>query len=280
MEDDEAGPNAAQIVFWNEAGGAAWAGAAEALERQILPLGEAALAALGPRPGERILDVGCGAGATSLALAEAVGPSGRVVGVDVSRPLLAIAEARGAAVANLRFVEADAQTHAFDHGGFDAAFSRFGVMFFDQPVEAFANIRQALRPGGRLAFVCWRALAENGWMRVPLAAAMPLLPPMPPPDPEAPGPFALADAARLEAILGAAGFAGLAIRPHDAEIGGNDLDTTVALMLKVGPLGAVLREEPELAPKVEGAVRDALAPHVRDGAVWLPGAVWIVTARA
>ncbi len=278
--EDGAGPNAAQVAFWNEAGGQAWAVSAEALERQMRPLGEAAIAALSPQPGERILDIGCGAGATSLALAGAVGPAGRVVGVDVSRPLLAVAEARGAAVANLRFVEADAQVHAFDQGGFDAAFSRFGVMFFADPAAAFANIRRALKPGGRLAFVCWRALAENGWMKVPLEAALPHLPPMPAADPLAPGPFALADAARLEAILAAAGFAEVAVRPHDALLGGNDLATTRALLLKVGPLGAVLREQPELAPRVEAAIAEALAPHARDDGVWLPGAAWIVTARA
>ncbi|WP_448581051.1 class I SAM-dependent methyltransferase [Thermaurantiacus sp.] len=276
----DGGPNAAQVEFWNEAGGRAWAKSHEALEQQILTLGEVAITALAPMPGERVLDIGCGAGATSLALAEAVGPAGRVVGVDVSRPLLAIAERRGAAVPNLRFVEADAQTHGFDHGGFDAAFSRFGVMFFADPVAALANIRVALRPGGRLAFVCWRGLPENGWMHVPLAAAMPLLPPMPAPDPEAPGPFAFANCGRVEAILGAAGFQEVAIRPHDSEIGGNDLATTMALLLKVGPIGAVLREAPELAPKVEEAVADALAPYVRNNEIWLPGAVWIVTARA
>lgn len=274
------GPNAAQVAYWNAAGGEAWADAHEALERQIRPLGEAALAALAPQAGERIIDIGCGAGATSLALAAAVGPAGRVVGVDVSRPLLAIAEARGARAPNLRFIEADAQTHGFDHGGFDAAFSRFGVMFFADPAAAFANIRAALKPGGRLAFVCWRSLAENGWMAVPLAAALPQLPPLPPPDPEAPGPFALADRARIEAILDSAGFAEVAIRAHDCGIGGHDLATTTGLLLRVGPLGAVLRESPELAPKVEAAVAGALAPHERDGGIWLPGAVWIVTARA
>ncbi len=273
------GANAAQAEFWNDAGGRAWAGAHAALDRQIRPLGEAAMAALVPRPGEHILDIGCGAGATSVALAERVGPRGRVVGVDISGPLLAIAEAAGAAIANLRFIRDDAQTHGFDHGAFDAAFSRFGVMFFADAVAAFANIRQALKPGGRLAFVCWRAMRENAWMHVPLMAAMPHLPPLPTPDPDAPGPFAFADAARVEAILAEAGFAEVSIRAHDCDIGGNDLATTMALMLRVGPLGAALREAPELAPKVEGAVAQALAPHVRNGEVWMPGAVWIVTAR-
>ncbi|MFQ3595743.1 MAG: methyltransferase domain-containing protein [Sphingomonadaceae bacterium] len=273
-------PNADQITFWNEAGGRAWAGAHAALDRQIHALGAEAMAALAPQPGEHVLDIGCGAGSTSLALAKAVGAAGRVVGVDVSHPLLAIAEAAGAAVSNLRFVEADAQTHAFDQGSFDAAFSRFGVMFFADPAAAFANIRKALKPGGRLAFVCWRGLAENAWMRVPLMAALPHLPPQPPPDPLAPGPFAFADPARVHAILESAGFTELTIRPHEAEVGGNDLETTMALVLRIGPLGAALREAPDLAPKVEGEVRAALGAHARDGAIWLPGAVWIVTARA
>jgi SAM-dependent methyltransferase len=273
-------PNEQQIAFWNEAGGTLWAAEHERLDRQIRALGAEGLKVLAAAPGEKVLDIGCGTGRTSLAIAEAVGASGHVVGVDVSRPMLAVAEAAGARVPQLRFIAGDAQTFPFDEGGFDAVFSRFGVMFFADPVAAFANIRRALKPGGRLVFVCWQPLALNDWMRLPLEAALPLLPPLPPPDPLAPGPFAFADGERVRGILEAAGFSAIALAPHAQPIGGNSLAETLDLTMKVGPLGAILREAPALAPGVTAAVEAALVPHVRDGGVWLQGAVWIVSARA
>jgi SAM-dependent methyltransferase len=272
--------NEAQIAFWNEAGGMLWAAEHERLDRQIRTLGEEGLRVLAARPGEQVLDIGCGTGRTSMALADAVGRTGHVVGVDVSRPMLALAEAAGARVPQLRFIAGDAQTFPFDEGGFDAAFSRFGVMFFADPVAAFANIRRALRPGGRMTFVCWQPLQLNDWMRIPLEAALPLLPPMPPPDPHAPGPFAFADGERVRAILAQAGFEGIDLRPHARPIGGASLADTLDLTLKVGPLGAVLREAPDRAPRVVAAVEAALAPHAGADGVWLQGAVWIVSARA
>ncbi|MCR5880984.1 class I SAM-dependent methyltransferase [Phenylobacterium sp. J367] len=136
------------------------------------------MAALAPSAGERLLDIGCGAGETTIELAERVQPGGAVVGLDISRPLLEAARAR-AAPSGVEFIEADAQTHAFPPGSFDGVFSRFGVMFFADPVAAFTNIRRALKSGGRLAFVCWRAAAENPVMTTPMAAAAHLLPPLP-----------------------------------------------------------------------------------------------------
>ena len=143
-------PNAAQVAYWNDAAGQTWAEMQEALDRQLAPLGRAAMAALAPTPGERLLDIGCGAGQTTLELAAAVAPGGEVLGLDISRPLLEVARARPA-VPGVRFLEGDAQTHAFEPAGFDGAFSRFGVMFFADPPAAFANIRRALKPGGRAA---------------------------------------------------------------------------------------------------------------------------------
>src|SRR5690606_29155530 len=156
---------------------------------------------------------------------------GQVLGADISAPMLEVARERAAQAtgAQVSFLQADAQTHAFPKGGFDLAFSRFGVMFFDDPAAAFRNIGAALRPGGRLAFVCWRPMLENAWMATPLFAALPLLPPLPPPDPTAPGPFAFADPDRVQAILGEAGFEAIDIQAHDQPIGGNDLDETVAM---------------------------------------------------
>jgi SAM-dependent methyltransferase len=281
MSESQA-PNADQTTFWNELGGPTWAELSPLMDRQIEGVGRRAIEALAPRPGERLLDVGCGCGQTTLALAARVAPGGAVEGLDISRPMLEVARRRAAdeGEAKVRFREADAQTAAFEPAAFDGVYSRFGVMFFADPKAAFRNLLGALKPGGRLAFVCWRAAAENPWMTAPMAAAAAQLPPGPPPaDPDAPGPFAFADAQRVRDILGSAGFADIDVAPVDALIGGNSLPDALTVALRVGPLGARLRENPELRPKVADAVRAVLAPNLRDGEVWMPGAVWIVTAR-
>ncbi|MGL4543820.1 MAG: class I SAM-dependent methyltransferase, partial [Polymorphobacter sp.] len=248
MADTPPPANAEQIDYWNAKAGETWARFQEQLDRQIAPLGAAGIRALAPQPGERILDIGCGCGATTLALAAEVAPGGSVLGLDISQPMLDVARRRAAGVANVAFREADAQTDDFGRGGFDAIFSRFGVMFFADPQAAFANIATKLAPGGRLTFVCWRPLVENDWMRVPLAAALPLLPPLPPPDPLAPGPFAFADPDRVRALLTGAGWHSVNVEPWDADIGSGDLDATVDLTFRVGPLGMALREFPDRLP--------------------------------
>ena len=272
--------NRDQIAYWNEAAGATWAKLQSVLDRQVEPLGLEAIRRLDTRPGERILDLGCGCGQTSLELAAEVGPAGGVVAIDVSRPMLAVARSRARPIpaAAIEFREADAQIEPFAPANFDAAFSRFGVMFFADPVAAFANVRRALKPGGRLAFVCWRGLAENDWMRVPLEAASSVLPPPAPPDPRAPGPFAFADPARVHRILVDAGFPDPRIESFDALIGGTGLEETVKLLCRVGPLGAAMRERPELLPAAADAVRAALAPRVGSDGVRMRAAVWIVQA--
>ena len=203
------------------------------------------------------------------------------MGVDISRPMLAVARQRAAAAgaSGVRFVEVDAQSWPFEPQGFDALFSRFGVMFFADPKAAFANLFTALKPGGRLVFACWRSLAENPWMTAPIAAAARWLPPTPPFEPNAPGPFAFADAGRVRDILESAGFAGIEFGAFDGEIGGNSVEDSLTLALRVGPLGARLRENPEVAPRVVEAVREVVATHQRGDAVWMKGAAWIVSAR-
>jgi SAM-dependent methyltransferase len=277
IEDD--GPNAAQIAYWNASAGPTWVAMQDALDAQLHDLGLAAMAALGVRDGERVIDIGCGCGDTSMELARRVGGGGSVLGADISAPMLEVARRRagGLGLGWARFIEADAQIHGFEPA--DAAFSRFGVMFFADPAAAFANIRRALAPAGRLAFVCWRALAENHWMTIPMAAVAPLLPPAPPPPPNAPGPFAFADRDRVHGILSDAGFKQIAIEPHDQAIGQGDLETTVRTSLNVGPVGAALRENPLLKAPITAAVRSALAPHAGADGVELPSATWIVTAR-
>jgi SAM-dependent methyltransferase len=274
--------NQAEIDRWNGVGGDTWAALSDRLDAMIGPLGERAMAALAPAPGEKVIDIGCGCGRTTLELARRVGDGGQVLGVDVSAPMLEVARARAAraGLARAAFLEADAQTHPFEAGGADAAYSRFGVMFFADPAAAFANIAAALEPGGRLAFLCWRAMAENPVMTLPFAAALPHLPRAPPaPDPLAPGPFAFADADRVRAILAGAGWRDIEIAPHDQKVSGGDLDETVDTALRIGPLGTILRENPGLEGTVVGAIRAALAPFSTGGAVFLDSATWIVTAR-
>jgi SAM-dependent methyltransferase len=272
--------NAAQVAYWNETAGRTWADFQDPIDRQIRPLGLAAMQRLAPAPGEQVVDVGCGCGDTSLELARRVGPEGGVLGLDISAPMLEVARSRAeaAGLRNLTFHEADAQTAALP-GGRDAVFSRFGVMFFADPTAAFANLRSALRPGGRLGFVCWRPLAENLWMRLPAETAAGLVPPAPPPEPGAPGPFAFADPDRVRRILAEAGFTGIDLTPHDEAIGGLDLEGTVAMSFRVGPLGAILRERPDLAPLLRERVREAVSPWLRGDAVYMPSATWLVSAQ-
>ncbi|GLR66242.1 methyltransferase [Acidocella aquatica] len=274
--------NAAQVDYWNALAGQTWARFQAQLDRQIDPLGREAIRVLAPRAGERILDIGCGCGQTTMELAALTGAAGYVKGADISAPMLEIAKARPVppgAVAPV-FEQADAQVASFGDGAFDAAFSRFGVMFFADPVAAFANIRKALRAGGRLAFVCWRPFAENVWMRAPQEAAAPFMPESPPSDPTAPGPFAFADAGRLRGILGDAGFRDIGIEKFDCLIGGGDLEQSLELSLRVGPLGGALREHPELVSKVSDAVKAALAGYMTPQGVLMPAASWIVRAQA
>ena len=277
------GPNAEQIEFWNGVAGDKWVDFNPLLDAMLAPLGRLAMDRAGPAPGEHVLDVGCGCGDTSVALARRVAPSGAVTGVDVSLPMLALAERRaGDAAAPVRIVNADAETCDLPAAAFDLVFSRFGVMFFMNPEAAFANFHAALRPGGRIAFVCWRALDLNPWVTIPFEAARPLVPGFEPAGPEEPGPFSFARAERVERILGAAGFAGLWLESHEAtlRIGEGDLDACVALVLKLGPVSRLLREagEEAVAP-VAAAVREAVAPYHTGERLEMESASWIVSAR-
>lgn len=279
----DAGSNAGQIDYWNLIASRPWTRFQAQLDRQLDPLGREAQKHLALQSGEHVLDVGCGCGQTTLQLAAAVGPDGDVVGVDISEPMLAVAEARPRTgqIAPLHFWQTDAQEANLGEGAFDAIFSRFGVMFFADPPRAFANLRRALRPDGRLTFVCWRPFSENIWMSGPYAAAAPFFEAPPPADPKAPGPFAFAEPDYVAAILSAAGWSDIAIAPHDALIGGGDLETTLELALNVGgPLAAIVRERPELKAALAEPVRAWLAPYAGPDGVRLPAAVWIVSARS
>ena len=277
---DEA--NAAQAEYWNASAGDTWATLSDRLDRMIGPIGERAMSALAPADGERIIDIGCGCGQTSIALARHVGTAGKIIGVDISAPMLAVARRRAAdqGLRTIEFLQADAQVHPFAAEEADAVYSRFGVMFFADPLAAFGNIAASLKPGGRLAFACWRAMGENPIMTLPLAAALPRLPEPPqPPDPLAPGPFAFADRDRLYGILQRSGWRDIEIQPEDRLLTSGDLEDTVDISLRIGPLGAIVRERPDLREAVVDAIRCALAPHLTEAGVFLNSATWIVTAR-
>jgi SAM-dependent methyltransferase len=280
-----AGPNAEQIRTWNETLGPRWVDQEAMLDAQIAPLGLAALERAKVQPGERAIDVGCGCGQTSLQLAERVGPSGAVLGIDVSAPMLARARARAAGRSKLRFAQADAQTHRFDEV-FDLAFSRFGVMFFADPVAAFANLAGALRPGGRLAFVCWQAIDRNPWILAPMRAVAGIVPLPPPPAPGSPGPFAFADPERVRGILEAAGYSQVVLEPEQGELAiGADrgLEGAVEFMLEMGPVAAALREAGPAGLAARGraadAIREACAAFATPEGVRAGYAAWIATAR-
>src|SRR3546814_665593 len=247
----------------------------------LAPLGRAAMNALTAMPGERILDIGCGSGQTSLELVGAVEPGGEVLGIDLSAPLLEVAQRRNSGHQGLRFVQGDAQVFPFAPASFDAAFSRFGVMFFADPVAAFLNIRRGLKPGGRLAFACWRSLEENPTYTLPMQAAAAYLPPVPPNvEPDAPGPFAFANQERVRTILAAAGFEAVNVAPHDEAVGSGSLESALALSLKVGMLGRFLNDNPAMREVAVAPVRKALAAHDGPEGVMLDAAIWIVTARS
>ncbi|KTE27747.1 MULTISPECIES: class I SAM-dependent methyltransferase [unclassified Sphingopyxis] len=272
---------------WTGASGHNWVLHQQRLDLMLKAFGDAAIDAAAIAPGEQVLDIGCGAGATSFALAEKIGPGGQVLGVDISPQLVARAEADTPAGTPAAFRLADAATAALPPASFDLLFSRFGVMFFDDPAAAFAHMRAALKPDGRLAFACWRAPAENDWIRLPMAAIRDFVSP-PPVDPLAPGPFAFADRGRIEAILSAAGFADVAVAPFDATIpygaGATReaaVDDALTLALAVGPLSRALADQPgDIRAKAAAAVRAAFAQRPGETSILIDGAAWVVTARA
>jgi SAM-dependent methyltransferase len=277
--------NRQQIDEWNGALGQTWARFQDDIERVVAPLGDATLVAADPRAGERVIDVGCGCGITTIELARRVGASGRVLGVDVSRPMLEVARRRAAelGLAQLDFEEGDAARAALP-AGVDLLYSRFGVMFFDDPGAALAHLRAALRPGGRAVMLAWRTPRDNPWAMAPLVAARAALGVVPEPmDPNAPGPFAFADDARVRGLLAQAGFVDVSLERRDVRLDlGESVGEAAERALRVGPTARLLREAgPAHAPAVRAAVEAALAPYAdADGAVRLPGSGWIMRARS
>jgi SAM-dependent methyltransferase len=276
--------NADQIAYWNGPGGQRWADRQAAQDILLAPVLDILIDRAKPKTGERVIDIGCGSGATTVAFAEKVGPSGHVFGVDVSGPMLERARQRVTPGLSLEYALADATVYPFEPASFDLLASRFGVMFFADPAVSFANIRKALRPSGRLAFACWREPRENPFFMTPLQAAYKHVPKLPQQGPDDPGPFAFASEERVRRILAAAGFGNVEMEPCplslDAGIG-RGLDGAVQGALDIGPVSRALQDQPpELRTAVAGAIRETLAPFVKGDSVPLPASIWIVTAKA
>ena len=276
--------NADQVAYWNGRAGQRWTSQQSMQDRVFAPVSQLLIDRAHPKPGERIIDIGCGCGATTIELAARVGAAGRVLGVDISAPMLAQAKEMAPPNAPLEFVLADATTYPFEPGAADLLVSRFGVMFFAEPARSFANIRTGVRKGGRMAFICWRTPKENPWLLLPLQAVYAHVPKLPPVGPEDPGPFAFASAPRIEQILRDAGFADVRIEPYDLSLdiaAGGGLEAGVQTAVEIGPANRALEGAPaEVRAAATASVREALAPYARDEGVWLRASMWIVSATS
>jgi SAM-dependent methyltransferase len=278
---DAAEAHARQIAFWNGQGAEMWVLRQAQMDASLAPVGAATLALAAPQPGEHVLDIGCGTGETVLTLAERVGPQGHVTGLDISAPMLGLARTRAAGLANVTLVLGDAAAHAFPPEAADLLFSRFGVMFFGDPVAAFANMRKGLRAGGRVVFACWQEPRANPWATAALEAVAPFLAAPPVDPPGLPGQFAFGDANHVARILTAAGFTTPSFTPFQFQMPlGRTLDDAVQRASEFGTTGRALAEmAPERKAEAMVAIRAALAPMAdAEGFVAGTGAVWLVCA--
>jgi SAM-dependent methyltransferase len=276
-------PNAAQAQYWNSPSTRVWSNRHEPIDALFNPLTQVLLDHAAPQAGEHVLDIGCGSGTTVLALAARVGPQGHVLGADIAQASVERARERIAAggARNAKVILADVSTHGFVAKQFDLVFSRFGVMFFADPIATFARLRAAMKPGGRLVCAVFRAPERNPWQTAPPTAVRQFLPPAPPAGPDEPGQFAWADPARIRRILEGAGFQNLELTPHDPNmrLGGSAEEATAFAMT----LGPATRGLAEASDQTREAVRAGLLAFFQRQAgpegVVLPGAIWIVKAR-
>jgi SAM-dependent methyltransferase len=276
--------NADQIAYWNGPGGQRWADRQQSQDVLLAPVAEIMINRAKTKAGERIVDVGCGSGATTIALAQKVGSNGHVLGIDISAPMLARARQLSPNGAPVEFVLADATIYPFEPASFDLLASRFGVMFFAEPALSFANMRKALRPSGRLAFACWREPRDNPFFMAPLQAVYKHVPKLPPPGPDDPGPFAFASEARVNRVLSEAGFTDIAMERCDLALDiaiGRGLDAAVESALEIGPASRALDGHPaNVRSAATNSIREALATFAKGQAVPLPASIWIVTAAS
>jgi SAM-dependent methyltransferase len=274
--------NDEQRERWNGADGEYWAQHQERLDRTLSQVTAPLLDFAKPQSGSSAIDLGCGCGATTVELARAVGPSGRVTAIDISAPMLARASERLRPSGNAACLLGDAASLPLGELHADLMISRFGVMFFGDPVAAFTNLRTALAPGGRLRFACWRPIDQNPWLQIPLHAVYEHAPRMPKPEPEEPGPFAFADTARVTRILTAGGFTAPEFTPLDVKLdlaAGGSLDDAVAQASDMGPAKRALADQPdEIRAAAIESIRRALAPYASSDGVKLQAAIWLVAA--
>ena len=276
--------NADQIAYWNGPDGQRWTDRQASQDVLLAPVSQILIDRIAPKTGERIVDIGCGCGATSIALAERVAPDGFVLGVDISAPMLERARQLAPKALPLDFVQADATIYPFEPASFDLLVSRFGVMFFADPVVSFTNLRKALQPQARVVFACWREPNENPWMMAPLQAVYHHVPRLPQVGPEDPGPFAFAGEERVKRILQEAGYADIAMEARNIALDiaiGRGLDAATGAALEIGPSARALDgHPPEVRAAARESVRELLTPYARGQTVPLPGSIWIVTAKA
>lgn len=271
--------NSAQKTYWNDTAGPSWVMAQASLDAMLEPLSVQAIDKASAQAGERALDVGCGCGATTLALAES---GAHITGVDLSEPMIKRAKERAAGHDNVELIVKDACVYDTKHH-FDLVFSRFGVMFFADPYQAFGHLHAQLKPDGRLVFICWQAPDQNPWMALPGRAVAPFLPPLdPPPQPTDPGPFALANPDYCSDILTQAGFKDIGLNTIEAGMFlGADLDEVMSYQRFVGPVARVVKELQGTAQQQAlAAARAVFEPHITESGLSLPGRAWLVTARA
>jgi len=274
-------PDNEQTTLWNGPAGRAWVEAQEVLDQMFKPLEDLLIEAVVAGSGRRVLDVGCGTGSTTLAVARLPGAKGHCIGIDISEPMITAARARAEREGTpASFIRANAQDHAFEPASFDMIISRFGVMFFDDFVHAFANLRRAAKDDAELRFVAWRSPSENPFMTTAERAAAPLLPNIPARRPDAPGQFAFADQRRVHRILEESGWAGIDIQAIDVPCTLPEKEL-VRYLTRLGPLGLILHEaDDRTRTQVIETVRAAFEPYVHGAEVRFNAACWMIGARA
>jgi len=270
-----------QTRLWNGRAGRGWVEAQELLDHVLKPFEDLLVEAASAASGGRVLDVGCGTGSTTLAVARLLGATGRCIGIDISDPMIAAARARAEREGTpASFIRANAQSHAFEPASFDMIISRLGVMFFDDAVRAFANLRRAARDDAEFRFVAWRSAAENPFMTTAELAAAPLLPNLPARRPNAPGQFAFADRSRIYTILEESGWAEIDIRPIDVACTLPEKEL-VGYLTRLGPVGLILQEaDDRTRTHVIDTARAAFDPYVHGAEVRFTAACWMISARA